>query len=83
MRERMREDQCSLALPQVTTDLLAVPTQVTRQVQHVVLDLERRPEEEPESVEAIEVVDGPAANAPILIGWTKLYQAVFFSTSSR
>jgi hypothetical protein len=71
------EHEGALALPDVPEDLLAVPSLVADQVQDVVLDLERRAEEEPEQGEAVGVdrprrsdqrsdparVDGPRATA--------------------
>jgi hypothetical protein len=49
------EHERALALPDVAEDLLAVPSPIANQVEDVVLDLERRTEQETEQVEAVGV----------------------------
>ena len=55
-RQGVRDGQRALAFPQVAANLLAVARLVADEIQHVVVDLERGAEQEPELMEPIERV---------------------------
>jgi hypothetical protein len=53
--DRTREQKGAFSLPEITADLLPVSGKAPLEVQHVVGDLERQPEQVAEAIEAVEV----------------------------
>jgi hypothetical protein len=67
--QRMRERKGPFPLKEITADLLPVSGKAPLEVQHVVGDLERQPEQVAEAIEAVEVqVAAIGDDAPIRIG---------------
>ena len=52
----MREQEGPFAFPEIAVDLLAVARNVAVEVEHVVGDLERQPEQIAEAIEPIEIL---------------------------
>src|SRR5262245_60444609 len=53
--DRTREQNGPFSLPEITADFLPVSGKAPLEVQHVVGDLERQPEQVAEAIEAVEV----------------------------
>ena len=78
------EHERALALPDVAEDLLAVLSLIANQVQDVVLDLERRAEQEPNRLKrSASIAPAVPISAPMRQGWMHVYQHVFLRTSRR